>query len=356
MKYFILFIGLTASSPQTFAFDTWWHAECTRKAMVANGFSSDARLAVQMSNYITDFLAAKDDEIEKLVGGKLKFERDLSYKFMHFDAIYTNEHIEQNWQLLYDNTVRLLKNYATVNTVKPGFRLIVFFNIIGASLHIVQDFYSHSNWVNIYNEKRLGPPPIWYDVTRQQRDSMKLVTGAYPDGAVKGKLSHSDLNKDCSTRALNIEATETADRASIDWVKRLMQAVPEVPWGELKTYNIQNNMVMKKFLVQQDASFLTSSSIFFSHFDGDQPAKFVFANQKDITVEKTMATAALKLAIDGYAVNIALKGNEHKLPTPYWAGFLVYNIVREIATGFRHNNTTFKPPPKELKEYKPAPR
>ena len=40
------------------AFDTWWHAECTRKAMVANGFSNDARLATQVSNYLTDIFPA----------------------------------------------------------------------------------------------------------------------------------------------------------------------------------------------------------------------------------------------------------------------------------------------------------
>ena len=54
-----LFIAafLLFSGKQSFAFDTWWHAECTRKAMVANGFSADARLATQVSNYLTDFMA-----------------------------------------------------------------------------------------------------------------------------------------------------------------------------------------------------------------------------------------------------------------------------------------------------------
>src|SRR5262245_8849575 len=38
--------------PPAQAFDTWWHAEATRHAMTANGFSADARLVVQVSNYL----------------------------------------------------------------------------------------------------------------------------------------------------------------------------------------------------------------------------------------------------------------------------------------------------------------
>lgn len=344
-KYFLILVCLV--SIKSFAFDTWWHAECTRKAMVANGFSSDARLATQVSNYFTDYLAAEKDIIQEHIGDKLNFEIDLSYKFMHFDAIYTNEHLEQNWKLLYENTVNCLRKYAASSAVKPGFRLIVLFNIIGASLHIVQDFYSHSNWVNLFNAKKLGPAPVWYDVTRKQRDSLKLVTGAYPDGAVPGKLSHSDLNKDCSARALNIEAVETATRASIDWVKRIMEAVPEVPWGELKTYNIQKNMALKKFLVEQDATFLTTTSILLDHFDGKHPAKFVFDKEtKDIDKEKRKAFEAYLLVSDAYNDNMKVINNGFMLPSPYWAGFMGYNIVQDLAIGLRHNDKTYKTPPK----------
>jgi hypothetical protein len=343
----ILVIISCLSFLQSKAFDTWWHAECTRKAMVANGFSGDARLAVQVSNYITDFLAAEKDIFQKYIGDKVNFETDMSYKFMHFDAIYTNENLEQNWKLLYENTINCLRKYAASATVKPGFRLIIFFNIIGASLHIVQDFYSHSNWVNLFNAKKFGPAPVWYDLTRKQRDSLKLVTGAYPDGAVPGKLNHADLNKDCSTRALNIDAVETAERASTDWVKRIMEAVPEVPWGELKSYNIQNNMALKRFLIKLDATFLTSSSIVAEHFDGLQPSKYVFSPEKKLDREKTMAKNALILTVDQYYINLTtMEGNQFNLPSPYWAGFMGYHIVRDLANGLRHNGKIYKPSPK----------
>lgn len=324
-------------SVQSFAFDTWWHAECTRKAATANGFSSDARLAMQVSNYFTDYLSVANDKLKEYTEGKLEVETEECYTYMHFDAIFTNQDIEQNWQLLFDNTVKCLRKYAGAGIAKPGFRLIVFFNIMGASLHTVQDFYSHSNWVNVHNKMNLIPVPVWYDVAMEERNKLKLATGAYPDGSVAGKLNHADLNKDFSMRSLNKDAVETAERASIDWVKRLMEAVPEVPWSELKNYNIQNNPTMKRFLVSLDATFLTTTSIVAGHFDGPMPAKFVFDREKNIKKEQAQAGAALALTLNQYDLNIRTTGNEFNLPSPYWAGFMGYHIIRELALGLSHS-------------------
>lgn len=342
----LLFVSL-----QSFAFDTWWHAESTRKAAVVNGFSSDARLALQASNYITDFFPAYAVLNEKMRGvdiTAIQLPADPSFEYMHFDAIFTLKDIENNWQLLLNNTIRALRKYAASGDVKPGFRLIVLLNIVGASLHTVQDFYSHSNWVNRYialgSESNI---PIWYETTNADRIKLNLTTGAYPDGSAKGKQNHADLNKDFSTRTYNKQAVETAERASTDWIKRLMDSTAaEVQWGELKSYNIQNNIVMKRFLVTQDATFLTTSSIIAGHFDGDKPAKFVFSPEKDIDIEKRLARTALISIIQQYFTNIALKDNVYALPTPYWAGHKAYHITRDIAFGLMLNG---KPYVKEFK-------
>lgn len=338
-KLFLLACFTWLFSSTSFAFDTWWHAECTRKAMVANGFSSDARLATQFSNYLTDFFPALSMLDEKLASARrvdmlrqLKVDVDPSVDYMHFDAIFTTADIEQNWKMLLNNTIYALKKYAASPEVRGGFRLPVLFNIIGASLHTVQDFYSHSNWVNLHVSMN-KPVPVWFEADSLERSQLKLFTGAYPDGSAKGHANHSDLNKDCSTRPFNKEAVEAAERASIDWVKRLMDSVTNVPWAELKAYNIQRDVVMKRFLVQLDATFLTSSSIVLSHFDGAKPVKFVFAADRQLPREKTQALAALNLTLSQYATNIALEGNIYHLPSPYWAGFKVYRITKDLAAG-----------------------
>jgi hypothetical protein len=265
---------------------------------------------------------------------------------MHFDAIYSTADIEKNWQTIYENTILALKKYNNNPDVKSGFRLIILFNIIGASLHIVQDYYSHSNWVNSYILLNKSPIPTWYGEDSAYRRSLYLYTGAYPDGSAKGKKNHSELNKDCSSLNLNKEAVEVAERASIEWIKKIVEATPELPWGELKKYNIQNDPILKNFLVKLDATFLTSSSVVAGHLDGGKPAKFIFSADKNLVQEQTMAMAALNLTIGEYSAYLTLERNIYKIPSPYWAGFRVYFITRDIADGLSHSNKKYIKPPK----------
>lgn len=347
-KMILLVFICCLKTQAAFAFDTWWHAECTRKAMTGNGFSADARLATQFSNYLTDFFPAfnmANEKLEKAGIRQLQLNGDLSYDYMHFDAIYTSTDIEKNWDLLLNNTIRALRKYADGSLVRPGYHLPVLFNIIGASLHTIQDFYSHSNWVNLHTTAGTNPVPIWYEVPAGERKKLSLFTGAYPDGSSAGHKNHADLNKDCSTRPLNKEAVAAAEKASIDWVKRLMDSVTTLPWAKLKAYNIQNDMVLKRFLVNLDATFLTSSSIVLNHFDGEQPAKFVFSADRNLTKEKAQAGIALSSTIAQYSVNVGQSGNTFGLPTPYWAGHKGYRITRDLAAGLMHNGKKYSAPP-----------
>ncbi len=329
-------------SLQTMAFDTWWHAECTRKAMVVNGFSGDARLATQVSNYFTDFMAVLNmgnEELTKIKINKALFRSDHSYDFLHFDAIYTTADIEKNWKLIFENTKAALKQFSSSSAIEPGFRQIVIFNLIGASLHIIQDFYSHSNWVNTYIAKGVSPIPVWYDVPDSTRKKMNLFTGIYAK-PFNGHVSHDSLHKDNSARINNKEAVEVAERASIDWVRRLMNEVPEVSWAGLKSYTIQNNMVMKNYLVTQDASFLTSSSIIAFKFDGKKPKKLVFAD--NVPDEHAKAAIVLSTILTNYASNAGVDKNKFRLLTPYWAGFMGYNISHYLSNGLKLNGEIFK--------------
>lgn len=329
---------------QASAFDTWWHAECTRKAMVANGFSADARLATQVSNYLTDFMAVlnmPNELLSKAGVQALRLRSNNSYDFLHFDAVFTAADLEKYWSALFNNTTKALEKYSAGGLTEPGFRLIVLYNIIGASLHAIQDFYSHSNWVNLYLQQRATTIPIWFDVPLAERQKMNIYTGIYQK-PYNGHVTHEELNKDCSTRQFYKEAVEAAERASIDWVKRLIDSVPGAPWSELKAYSIQNDMVMKKFLTKLDATFLTSSSIIGSHFDGGEPVKKVFS--QETAKEKVMAYQALTATMGEYTNNMAVSSNKYKLPTPYWAGFMGYNISYDIADGLLLNNKKYTRP------------
>ncbi|MBV9280353.1 MAG: hypothetical protein JOZ41_09765, partial [Chloroflexi bacterium] len=96
----------------------------------------------------------------------------------------------------------------------------------------------------------------------------------------------------------------------------------------LQSYKV-DPIVGKRFLYSLDATFLTSTSILASHWDGPHPVKHVYSS--DPAKEKLLAIQALVLVLHQYSVDLALKGNVYSLPTPYWAGFYVYHVERDLA-------------------------
>jgi hypothetical protein len=344
-------IVLCTPARSALAFDTWWHAEATRHAMTANGFSADARLATQVTNYLTDFHTIAADTVggfeglyRRLPGGPPQSAPTTArldpadMDRLHFDSLRSTAEVEAQWAALEANTKAALRKYATDPSVKPGFRPVVLLTILGASLHMVQDFYSHSNWVNEFVKKSPGSPvPTWQDVPAAQRATMQLFTGAYPDGCCPGHVDHATLTKDSSARPLNAEAVDVAKRGSIAWVRLLMQD-QSIPWA-IATGHKVDPTVGRRFLYDLDATFLTSSSIMAGHFDGPRPAKLVFARDGDLGRERRMALQALLLVLGGYSTNLGVIDNPYKLPTPYWAGFLLYHVERDLTRGLLLSGT-----------------
>jgi len=321
-----------------FAFDTWWHADATRRAMAGNGFSGDARLVAQFTNYLTDFysiIGGFEALYDRLPGGRPRNAPSTrlaaaEMERLHFDSLFSTREIESQWATLEANTKASLRKYTTDPAVQPGFRPIVLLSIIGASLHVVQDFYAHSNWVEWHvKENPAGTVPVWHDVPAAARAAMALYTGAYPDGCCPGQKDHDEVTKDSSQRRLHAKAVDAANRASIAWVRLLMEDAT-IPWDSLKSYKV-DVPVGRRFLYDLDATFLTSTSIIAGHFDGARPAKTIF--HSDPAREKRMALQAAILVVGGYSTNLTVIDNPYKLPSPYWAGFLVYHIERDLAKG-----------------------
>jgi hypothetical protein len=65
----------------------------------------------------------------------------------------------------------------------------------GKLTHTAQDFYSHSNWVELH--QHLAPIPIWDLEVESLPD--EVLSGTYPSShiAEKSVPTHAELNKDC---------------------------------------------------------------------------------------------------------------------------------------------------------------
>ncbi len=332
-----------ASASNAPAFDTKWHAEATRIAMERNGFSADARLLCQFENYLTDFFSGTD--AQELVWSRLGVEpprgqtglpgMDMTdFARLHFDALTTEAQVEQQWKQLLENTIASLQRWSKDPAVKPAYRPVVLMTVLGASLHAIQDFYSHSNWLRKIGPNATpptsGPVPIWFDVPRRVRESLEIKSGWYPDGNRFGILYHKQENKDSTGRPLNPEAVEAATRASIDWIRRLMDAAPEVPWAALKAWRAQPANLNGTWLRNADATFVTTTSTIVGHWDGATPAKNVFSPEPPRN--SRLAGEALQLTLGVYSRNVAISHNS-ATPSPHWVGFTVYHVEKALAYG-----------------------
>jgi len=77
----------------------------------------------------------------------------------------------------------------------------------GKLTHTIQDFYSHSNWVELH--QHLSPIPVW-DLTLASLPA-EIVSGIYPSSSsrsVPGMLSHAELNKDSPCAWLSPEGAK----------------------------------------------------------------------------------------------------------------------------------------------------
>jgi hypothetical protein len=223
--------------------------------------------------------------------------------------------------------------------VKAGYRPVVLMTVLGASLHAVQDFYSHSNWlkrVAANGAARTLPAgtgaaaPIWFDVAESDRMGLGVRTGWYPDGTTANELYHRDENKDSTGRPLNAQAFDAATRASVDWVRRIAEATPQVPWAALKAWKATPANLNGTWLRNADATFVTTTSTMAGHWDGKTPVKNVFA--PEAARNTFMAGEALQLTLGVYTRNIAISHN-NATPTPHWVGFTVYHVEKDLAKG-----------------------
>ncbi|HEY7289740.1 MAG TPA: hypothetical protein VH583_07880 [Vicinamibacterales bacterium] len=349
--------AVCAAAAVVHGFDTKWHADATRVAMERNGFSADARLLCQFENYLTDYFSGLEFEsvYDHLPAdapkpkGNATGLRDMDMAAlarMHFDALTTPEQVEHQWKTLESNTVGALNKWAADPSVKAAYRPVVLMTVLGASLHAVQDFYSHSNWLKRIAANKAagnlqagegGTAPIWFDVAETDRKTLGVKTGWYPDGNTPNVLYHREENKDSTGRPLNAEAFDAATRASVDWVRRIMDETPQVPWATLKAWRAQPANLNGTWLRNADATFVTTTSTIAGHWDGKTPVKNVFA--PEAARNTFMAGEALQLSLGVYTRNIAIS-HDNATPTPHWVGFTIYHVEKDLAKGLYLHGVT----------------
>ncbi len=254
---FALGLWLAPSSAQ--AFDTGPHADMTRDALTAEGFSAAAADVGMVDNWFVDYYTNPDDNpysghANALIGlTRFGFNREdwlnqwvEGARRMHFDAesrqigmpdLLTTAGVEKEWQRLMFLTRKWVQYAGRQSRPDP----LDVMAVLGISLHAVQDFYTHSNWVEDPSTENgrggpgvsslgFGETPTWFDVPPEARRELvgnrAVYTGVkgIPRGhgnwqSDKNDHLHGGLNKDWPGRPKYQEAYVTAYFATRQWIR-----------------------------------------------------------------------------------------------------------------------------------------
>ena len=224
-KLIALFMLLAVLASPASGFDSFWHSEATRKVADAFGFSEDSRKIMQLGNFSPDFFGPVSDFAASTLHGQglnalnqylaqSAQDRDAAI-FLHFDNL--NGELDRNskfdflFNRLLTNTQWVIGGYIKQTNADERTRKTMTLIVLGASLHAIQDFYSHSDWIHHdFNNTAVKPvrlpsgelrAPTWFEFRDQAGDPDKwpfqVKTGIYPPvaGAVN---THTHMNHDNS--------------------------------------------------------------------------------------------------------------------------------------------------------------
>jgi hypothetical protein len=214
------------------AFDTGPHASITVDALMRAGFNRNAAIAIQVENWLTDYYTSSPTSLAP--GGPAKCDLEK----LHFDDLFSTADIENYWATFTANTK------AAVQQAEKDDDVVEFYVVLGMSLHVVQDFYSHSNWVE-QNGLTSGKyrTATWFQMS--SRPPAGLYTGWYgnclnlppgnhvPHGGYTSGMNHDSVVRPNYDRAYvygyaaSYEWTENA----LDWIgsgfkNKVMNYVP----------------------------------------------------------------------------------------------------------------------------------
>ena len=378
-------------------FDTYWHSQCTQKVGQQFGFSEDAWKIMQLGNFSPDFFGPvaeyasknlQDQELASLA----RFKEDNAQVrgaaiFLHFDnlngELQSNAQFDSLFSHLLQSTQKLLAGYKKLN-VDDRTRKVLTLVTLGASLHAVQDFYSHSDWIHNDFDKtdvkmiKLASgewrAPTWLEFRAKHNDPDKwpihVKSGIYPPtaGALNththmnhdnSKLSYTEFENpgqpfrsqaeyhnagpmpargdDASDLAHQQLAVRTAEAASIEWVQKIEENSDAKKMIEsAKGWNLKEH---NPHLVKElEAGTVTEKTIscLAGKWDGDDPPgdEGLYCRS---ALERRMNAAGggvsqLESEIIGLAANLAMP-YALKFTGMFWDVHGQYHILEQLAEG-----------------------
>lgn len=228
---------------QCHGFGTGSHFDLTRTVLAEHGFGETSIQIAQVENWLTDYYSTSPTSGDK---GRAALEK------LHFDNLFTDEQVRTYWAIL----IRNLKS-STEKAAEDNDQMSMLVTL-GMGLHAVQDFYSHSNWVELHPPRDNGEfrtDTFFSAIKASAAAPIKGVhTGKYPDDRTAGLGSsvipgnaelhggyHTGLNKDSPMRPHWDEAYVFAYAGSYELVDAMEAWAEKVRpgfWRSLREYAV----------------------------------------------------------------------------------------------------------------------
>lgn len=189
----ILVVTMMAWCSLAFAFsgedilhgNPWYHQLLTERAAKARGFSEQATQSLKWhADYIDSYaynpLWWADGGLARLKVSLATYDHLAK---LHFDDLFSTMQVEANWRRILAGTILGLLWAKEQDDVSAAH------NILGVSLHAIQDFYAHSNWVDVPDRRNR----TWFEVPPEERRRMSLWTGAYEKPVQLGVKPHGKI-------------------------------------------------------------------------------------------------------------------------------------------------------------------
>ncbi len=389
-------------------FDTFWHATASQRVGTEFGFSDDATNIMQLGNFSPDFFGPVAEYAAEHLDNKelAEFNKEGINKtdvkqyaiFLHFDNLNgdlnRNSKFDRIFTQLLKATQSALADYHKKHDLDERTRKILTLMTLGASLHAVQDFYSHSDWIhqNFTSTKmtmvqlpsgelraptwfevrdKLGNPDKWpfqvrtglfppvpdnpYTHTHMNHDNSRLIYKEYetPGAPVvpqapyhqAGPVPTRDQDS-ASAFAHQQLAVNTAIAASIEWVNKIEEngdakaAIESAKTWDLRSDNPKLEEELKAGLAAQMALSCAAGK-----WDGDDPpqdkaelCRAVLENKMNPIGGKS---STFKDKIMGIAATLGLPW-ALRFSGAFWSVHSKYNILEKLAAGIGGKSGRYK--------------
>jgi len=276
--FFAVVIALFVLNPPTsHGFNMGYHFDIIREVMLEEGFGEDAYRVALLANAYVDLFQPTETILGStfVVAGAMTDDTfavnvHQLQDILHFDGLPSKNHLDAYYKRFISNAYEAFKSRVEANDVRGALM------IMGITFHIIQDFYAHSNWVELDVGKYVNIPDASYfdlfwrpEVLAQAiRDNHNLnlrrygeilaeddlFTHAYlPDEGVVHNIegrdctvtrrpSHDTLQKDYAGRPYFDWAYRAAYRATRQWLFLMKTWAIEIRnpalWTSMKNYHM----------------------------------------------------------------------------------------------------------------------